>query len=104
MKEFYRQETSRILAIQKILSTSEMGARQAIATPFTVKELTVATVLRCRAQQGVGGGWSCGKLWITRWKFDSQSGDCGNRIFDYAVAPKRTETSLETPGSCMVTP
>lgn len=22
----------------------------------------------------------------------------------YAVAPKRTETSLETPGSCMVTP
>ena len=24
--------------------------------------------------------------------------------FLYAVAPKRTETSLETPGSCMVTP
>jgi len=26
------------------------------------------------------------------------------QLLDQAVAPKRTETSLETPGSCIVTP
>jgi hypothetical protein len=46
MKEFYRQETTRILAIQKYLSTTEITTTAAPAIPFTAKELTVAVIVR----------------------------------------------------------
>jgi hypothetical protein len=52
MKEFYRQETTRILAIQKYLSTAEITTTAAAATPFTAKELTVGTIMKLGQQQG----------------------------------------------------
>jgi len=53
MKEFYRQETSGILAAQKFLSMMEITIAAEPTPPFNAKGLTVRAIVRRGQQQGV---------------------------------------------------
>jgi hypothetical protein len=57
MVEFYKQKTSRILAVKNILSTASIATAPASGAPLNVKGLTVARYIKFGVRQGFWGSW-----------------------------------------------
>jgi hypothetical protein len=76
---------------------------------FSAKKLTAGLSRGLRARRAFGWCRNVEKLRMALENSDRKDSRCGcpyvvRGAAAYAVAPKLTETSFETPGSCIVTP